>query len=57
VQLNGKVVSSGTFKNIQPVGSPDQPNADHTRKRSEGFIAIQSHTEVVQFRNIRIKDL
>jgi hypothetical protein len=57
VVLNGRLVSQGVFGNLQPVGAVDLPNADDTRKRSDGFIGIQSHTEVVQFRNIRIKDL
>lgn len=57
VLLNGKLVSQGVFQNMLPVGSPDQANNDHTRKRAEGYIGLQSHTEVVQFRNIRIKEL
>ncbi|MFM6493607.1 MAG: DUF1080 domain-containing protein, partial [Microcystis panniformis] len=41
VKLNNKIVSAGTF--------PESVNL-------EGFIALQCHTEVVQFRNIRIKE-
>ncbi|MDF3070626.1 MAG: hypothetical protein K0R38_6227 [Polyangiaceae bacterium] len=57
VALNGKLVSAGTLQNLQPAGSSDQVNGDPTRKRAEGFIGLQSHTEVAQFRNIRIKEL
>ena len=57
VELNGRLVSEGTFKNLQPAGSPNAPNNDRTRKRAEGFIGLQCHTDVVQYRNIRIKTL
>jgi len=41
VKLNDKIVSAGTFSESVNL---------------EGFIALQCHTEVVQFRNIRIKE-
>jgi hypothetical protein len=53
VRINGMTVSSGT---LDPLMSIDQP-ADGTTKREEGFIGLQCHSEVVQFRNIRIKRL
>jgi hypothetical protein len=57
VALNGRLVSEGTFAALQPAGAANAPNPDHTRKRTDGYIGLQSHTEVVQFRNIRIKEL
>jgi len=42
VVLNGEKVSSTTIA---------------VPKRGEGYIALQCHTEIVQFRNIRIKEL
>jgi nitrite reductase/ring-hydroxylating ferredoxin subunit len=53
VRLNGQLVSAGAFTNLLPVAAPSAGN----RKRSEGYIGLQCHTEVVQFRNIRIKEL
>jgi choline dehydrogenase-like flavoprotein len=53
VRLNGLLVSKGEFTNLLPVGAPSVAKT----KRVEGYIGIQCHTEVVQFRNIRIKGL
>ncbi len=53
VRMNDRLVSSGTFPNVLSMNAPASGNT----KRSEGFIGLQSHTEVVQFRNIRIKKL
>ncbi|MEA5536853.1 DUF1080 domain-containing protein, partial [Crocosphaera sp. XPORK-15E] len=53
VKLNGQLVSQGTFSDLLPFNAP----SDGTKKRSEGYIGLQCHTEVVQFRNIRIKEL
>ena len=57
VLLNGRTVAAGALQNAQAAGAANPPNADPTRKRLEGFIGLQCHTEVVQFRNIRIKPL
>lgn len=53
VRINGMLVSSGVFP---PLLTIDQP-ANGTAKREEGYIGLQCHTEVVQFRNVRIKRL
>jgi hypothetical protein len=53
VKLNGQLVSAGTFPEL--LGFADPSNGK--KKRSEGFIGFQCHSEVVQFRNIRIKEL
>ncbi|MBS3030329.1 MAG: DUF1080 domain-containing protein [Dolichospermum sp. DET50] len=53
VKLNGQLVSQGTLSDLLPFDAPN----DGKKKRSEGFIGLQCHTEVVQFRNIRIKEL
>ncbi|MFB2898419.1 family 16 glycoside hydrolase [Aerosakkonemataceae cyanobacterium BLCC-F50] len=53
VKLNGHLVSAGTFPELLEFAAP----SDGKKKRSEGFIGLQCHTEVVQFRNIRIKEL
>ena len=53
VRLNGLLVSKGQFPNLL---SADAPSLGKT-KRDEGYIGLQCHTEVVQFRNIRIKEL
>lgn len=53
VRINGCLVSSGV---LPPLMTIDQP-ADGLAKREEGYIGLQCHTEVVQFRNIRIKRL
>jgi choline dehydrogenase-like flavoprotein/nitrite reductase/ring-hydroxylating ferredoxin subunit len=53
VRLNGLLVSQGQLSNLL---SADAPSAGKT-KREEGYIGLQCHTEVVQFRNIRIKEL
>jgi hypothetical protein len=53
VRLNGRLVSKGQFPNLL---SAVAPSAGKT-KRDEGYIGLQCHTEVVQFRNIRIKEL
>lgn len=56
VKLNDQLVSQGTFPELQPPGQSNAPNTNGT-KRSDGFIGLQCHTEVVQFRNIRIRPL
>jgi hypothetical protein len=53
VRLNGLLVSKGEFPALLPAAAP---SAGKT-KRDEGYIGLQCHTEVVQFRNIRIKEL
>ncbi|MHC0065075.1 family 16 glycoside hydrolase [Nostoc sp. UIC 10890] len=53
VKLNGQLVSKGAFSELLGFADP----SDGKKKRSEGFIGFQCHTEVVQFRNIRIKEL
>lgn len=53
VRLNGMLVSKGEFPVLL---SANAPSAGRT-KREEGYIGLQCHTEVVQFRNIRIKEL
>ncbi|MEJ2592499.1 MAG: DUF1080 domain-containing protein, partial [Candidatus Thiodiazotropha sp.] len=53
VRINGDPVSGGTF---DPLIAIDQPASGRT-KREAGFIGLQCHTEVVQFRNIRIQRL
>ena len=53
VRMNGALVSSGTFSGLLSMDAP----ASGKTKRSEGFIGLQYHTEVVQYRNIRIRTL
>jgi choline dehydrogenase-like flavoprotein len=53
VRINGALVSQGQFPSLL---SANAPAAGRT-KRDEGFIGLQCHTEVVQFRNIRVKEL
>jgi len=53
VKLNDQLVSAGTFPQLLEFADP----SDGKKKRLEGFIGLQCHTEVVQFRNIRIKEL
>jgi hypothetical protein len=53
VWMNGLLVSEGQFAGLL---STDAPPAGQT-KRDAGYIGLQCHTEVVQFRNIRIKEL
>jgi hypothetical protein len=53
VKLNDQLVSVGTLSELLGFDEPSQGK----KKRSEGFIGLQCHTEVVQFRNIRIKEL
>jgi nitrite reductase/ring-hydroxylating ferredoxin subunit len=53
VRINGLTVSSGRFAPLLAIDAP----AAGTTKRDEGFIGLQCHTEVVQFRNLRIKRL
>ncbi|MDJ0648781.1 MAG: DUF1080 domain-containing protein, partial [Xenococcaceae cyanobacterium MO_188.B19] len=53
VKLNGKLVSQGTFSELLSFDAP----SDGKKKRSEGFIGLQCHSEVVQFRNIQIQEL
>ena len=57
VRLNGLLVSSGTLAPLQPAGSPNAPNQNPSFKRAQGIIGLQCHTEVVQYRNIRIRTL
>jgi hypothetical protein len=51
VKLNDQLVSVGTLSELLRFDDFSQGK----KKRSEGFIGLQCHTEVVQFRNIRIK--
>lgn len=53
VKLNGLLVCKGQFPNLLSVGAPSVGKT----KRDEGYIGLQCHTEVVQFRNIRIQEL
>jgi hypothetical protein len=53
VKLNGLLVCKGQFPNLLSVGAPTVGKT----KRDEGYIGLQCHTEVVQFRNIRIQEL
>jgi hypothetical protein len=53
VKLNNQLISAGTFPELLGFADP----SDGKKKRSEGFIGLQCHTEVVQFRNIQIKEL
>ena len=53
VRLNGLLVSKGQFPNLLSAGAASVGKT----KRDEGYIGLQCHTEVVQFRNIRIKEL
>lgn len=53
VRINGMLVAKGRFPTLL---SANAASVGKT-KRSEGFIGLQCHTEVVQFRNIRIKEL
>ncbi|MEM8780685.1 MAG: family 16 glycoside hydrolase [Cyanobacteria bacterium P01_G01_bin.49] len=53
VKLNGLLVSQGKFPNLLPFEAPSNGQT----KRTEGYIGLQCHTEVVQFRNIRIQAL
>ena len=53
VRLNGSLVSGGTFSGLLAMDAPASGNT----KRSEGFIGLQCHTEVVQYRNIRVRTL
>ncbi len=53
VRINGLNVAGGE---LPPLLTMDAPAAG-LNKREEGFIGLQCHTEVVQFRNIRIKRL
>jgi choline dehydrogenase-like flavoprotein len=53
VKVNGLLVSSGVFANLLSFNAPSVGKT----KREEGFLGLQCHTEVVQFRNIRIREL
>jgi choline dehydrogenase-like flavoprotein/Rieske Fe-S protein len=53
VSINGVTVSTGIFPNLLAFDAP----ASGKTKRVEGFIGLQCHSEVVQFRNIRVKEL
>lgn len=53
VRINGQEVAGGE---LAPLLAIDAPAAGLT-KREEGYIGLQCHTEVVQFRNIRVKRL
>jgi choline dehydrogenase-like flavoprotein/Rieske Fe-S protein len=53
VRLNGLLVAQGQLQNLLTFDAAASGKA----KRDEGYIGLQCHTEVVQFRNIRIKEL
>ncbi len=53
VRINGFSVSDGEFPVLLPIDAP----ATGMTKRRTGYIGLQCHTEVVQFRNLRIKRL
>jgi choline dehydrogenase-like flavoprotein len=53
VRINDMLVAQGQFPNLIAWNAPSAGTA----KRDEGFIGLQCHTEVVQFRNIRIQEL
>ena len=53
VKVNGLLVCKGTFSTLL---ASHEPSSGKT-KREEGFIGLQCHSEVVQFRNVRIKEL
>jgi Rieske Fe-S protein len=53
VRINGLEVSGGELDPLLTIDAP----ASGLTKREEGFIGLQCHTEVVQFRNIRVKKL
>jgi len=53
VRLNGERVTRGEFPALLALDAP----ASGLMKREEGYIGLQCHTEVVQFRNLRIKRL
>lgn len=53
VDINGQRVSDGVFPGLLAFNAP----ASGKTKRTEGYIGLQCHTEVVQFRNIRIREL
>lgn len=57
VRINGLLVSSGTLRSLQPAGAANAPNQDPAFKRADGIIGLQCHTEVVQYRSIRIRPL
>jgi choline dehydrogenase-like flavoprotein len=53
VRVNGLLVSEGRFPSLLSVTAPSVGQT----KRDEGYIGLQCHTEVVQFRNMRVKEL
>jgi hypothetical protein len=53
VKLNDQLVSAGILNELLGFDDPSVGK----KKRSQGFIGLQCHTEVVQFCNIRIKEL
>lgn len=53
VRVNQMLVAQGRFSALLPFSAPSAGTA----KRAEGYIGLQCHTEVVQFQNIRIKEL
>ncbi len=53
VRINGDRVTGGEFPPLLAMDAP----ASGLNKRVEGYIGLQCHTEVVQFRNLRIKRL
>lgn len=53
VKLNNQLLSPGTFPELLEFAD----TSDGKKKRSESFISLQCHTEVVQFRNIPIQEL
>jgi hypothetical protein len=52
VKLNGVVIVDGSLDD-HPEAQKDHPGI----KRTEGYIGLQSHSDRVEFRNIRIKTL
>jgi len=57
VTLNGRLVSEGTLGRMQPVNAANVANPDPVFKRAAGYIGLQCHTEVVQYRNVRVQPL
>lgn len=53
VRMNGLLVSQGQFPTLLSAVAPSAGKS----KREEGYIGLQCHSEVVQFRNIRVKEL
>ena len=51
VRINGLDVAGGELASLLTIDAP----ATGLSKRKAGYLGLQCHTEVVQFRNIRIK--